>query len=353
MLNTQNAQNTQKKEKAVNAFKLPRIFLKIFKEHGLEARTILESLGVDCTNLANSLPLIPPHQFGQLIKRIKEVTGEEFLGIKCGLEAGFEEFGVLGLVFSHSSNYKEALLRLQRYKRLIGPERIVLEEGEKTVKIGLSLSCPPFFADEQVIYAGMAFLYAKGKYLTQKNFRPKSVLLTRPPGPTAAIFKNVFGVTPLYNADENALIFDKIVLSYPFISSDLFLGDLLSRECESLVKKMSKQSGLLELTNEALFLSLKRGRVLDVKTLASELNMSVRAFQVKLKKEGTSYREILEKAKRELAFRYLEATELAIAEIAFLLGYSQVESFGRAFKNWSGRTPAYYRAEYLKRKNEA
>jgi AraC-like DNA-binding protein len=60
--------------------------------------------------------------------------------------------------------------------------------------------------------------------------------------------------------------------------------------------------------------------------------------------EGTSFREILDGLRRDLALRYLSEDRLAIGEAAYLLGFSDASAFHRSFKRWTGKTPAGYRA---------
>jgi AraC-like DNA-binding protein len=80
-------------------------------------------------------------------------------------------------------------------------------------------------------------------------------------------------------------------------------------------------------------------------TTASRMKMSVRTLNRALAAEGTSYRAILDQLRHELACRHLVDSRLSICEIAFLLGFSDMSAFYRAFKRWTGRTPAEFRAQ--------
>jgi AraC-like DNA-binding protein len=54
---------------------------------------------------------------------------------------------------------------------------------------------------------------------------------------------------------------------------------------------------------------------------------------------------VLDEARLALAERYLAGGQVALGEIAFLLGFSEVSNFHRAFRRWTGKTPARYREE--------
>ena len=74
--------------------------------------------------------------------------------------------------------------------------------------------------------------------------------------------------------------------------------------------------------------------------------MSVRTLNRLLAAEGTSYRQLLDALRSELAARHLAGDDVSIAEVGFLLGFSELSSFHRAFKRWTGRTPAEFREEH-------
>ena len=71
--------------------------------------------------------------------------------------------------------------------------------------------------------------------------------------------------------------------------------------------------------------------------------MSPRTLHRRLEDEGTSFRQVLGEVRRELAARHLSERQLAISEIAFLLGFSEPSAFHRAFKRWTGHAPLTYR----------
>jgi AraC-like DNA-binding protein len=82
-----------------------------------------------------------------------------------------------------------------------------------------------------------------------------------------------------------------------------------------------------------------------VGAIARTLAVSQRTLQRRLADEGTTYQAVLDDVRREMAERHLHDTALAIAEISFLLGYSEPAAFHRAFKRWHGVTPQTYRVD--------
>ena len=83
--------------------------------------------------------------------------------------------------------------------------------------------------------------------------------------------------------------------------------------------------------------------MVSAETVADHLRMSARTLSRRLADEGTSHKAILDELRADLARRYLEDAELAISEVAFLLGFSEPSAFHRAFKRWTGQTPSQFR----------
>ena len=93
----------------------------------------------------------------------------------------------------------------------------------------------------------------------------------------------------------------------------------------------------------SLLETLLRGTRPTVDATARELAFSARQLQLHLKSEETSYTEILDGLRLELAKGYLQRDDLSLCEVTFLLGYAEQSSFNHAFKRWTGRSPTEYR----------
>jgi AraC-like DNA-binding protein len=84
---------------------------------------------------------------------------------------------------------------------------------------------------------------------------------------------------------------------------------------------------------------------LTVDTLSGDLGVSRRTLQRRLTARASSFKQLLQNMREELALRYLCDARLGITEIAFLLGYSDQASFSNAFRSWRNCSPSEYRSE--------
>ena len=86
---------------------------------------------------------------------------------------------------------------------------------------------------------------------------------------------------------------------------------------------------------------------MSLEAVASNFNMSFRSLQRRLKEEGITFLEIVEKVRKNLAIHYLSSEQLQIKDIAYTLGYNEPSAFLRAFKRWTGETPTSYRSQSI------
>jgi AraC-like DNA-binding protein len=156
-------------------------------------------------------------------------------------------------------------------------------------------------------------------------------------------YQAVFGVIPQFESAFDQLVFDRSLLDAPMKSRDDALSELLRRYAEPAVKSVSRPASV----GARVEASLQSGLDPGVTTLARELGMSARTLQRSLSGEGTSYAEIAARARRAAAERLLRRRELAIAEVAYALGFNDPSAFHHAFVRWTGSTPGDFRSRHL------
>ncbi|NMO23072.1 helix-turn-helix transcriptional regulator, partial [Pyxidicoccus fallax] len=101
-------------------------------------------------------------------------------------------------------------------------------------------------------------------------------------------------------------------------------------------------AGFVQRVRDAIRASLREGPP-QVGEVAQQLHVSLRTLQRRLAEHGTAFQDEVDAVRRELAFQYLKDPHLGVSEVAFLLGYSELSTFDRAFKRWTGLTPRVWR----------
>jgi AraC-like DNA-binding protein len=156
-------------------------------------------------------------------------------------------------------------------------------------------------------------------------------------------FKSFFGTDVEFDADADEIIFPAPIASLPIVGRDTYLNKLLRRYAdEALACQPKVRASIHSRVARIIPQLLPHGRA-EVSEVARQLGMSSRTLSRKLRDEGVTYAEILDKLRSALAKRYLSDRELPVTEIAWLLGYREVSSFTHAFKRRAGMTPREFR----------
>jgi AraC-like DNA-binding protein len=190
--------------------------------------------------------------------------------------------------------------------------------------------------------AAFALMLETGRRGTQRPLHALRVELTRPVS-HQEVYEAHFGCRVRFNARHNVIVFRTGDLELPFAS---YNAELLARLRPQLDREIARLK-TRETTSFRAKRVLKRllgGKGTGVHEVAKELGMSCRTLQRRITEEGSTFRQLLNDARRELARLYLLHPSLGLSETAFLLDYEDPNSFLRAFRVWEGITPTEWRA---------
>jgi AraC-like DNA-binding protein len=277
--------------------------------------------------------------------RAVEVEGgaDASLGLRIGIEALPDETNVVSLAAMHSKTLGEGLRKLARYKRLVCPERISIdvENGEARLRFEWLLAddAPPAMLTD-IIFAGVTNLAQRG---TMTPVRPRRLEFMRRRA-NEGMLRRHFRCDLLFDAPHDVLVFDEAVLALPMVHRNAQLLAVLVPGLEQALLHDDRVRTLADDVRMALSETMCGDRPAVTK-IAKSLGMSARTMQRRLGELGTTYQDLLDDVRRQSARRFLADTDLATGEVAFLLGFEEVNSFARAFHAWEGITPARWRAE--------
>lgn len=245
-----------------------------------------------------------------------------------------------------SSNMGGALERISKYVRLIAPMIIRIDRAvaHTTVSIDfLDHTLPPpdvFLAFKLVFFVQLARL------ATRSPVRPLRVslpLATEATNDDALAYETFFGV-PITEAPLATLVFSTEDIERPFLTENHKLWLFFEPSLRQRLADLDRTAGMAERVRSTLLESLPAGEV-SMQVVSRKLAVSVRTLQRKLQDEGTSFQQTLDSLRESLARHYLRNTEMSSAEISFLLGFEDSNSFARAFHSWTGKTPQTVRLE--------
>jgi AraC-like DNA-binding protein len=147
-----------------------------------------------------------------------------------------------------------------------------------------------------------------------------------------------------FGAPRNELVFARSLLDVPQPFTDEPLWRLLKGRAEEMLVQEQAREHLHERVKQVLHHEADLSSVHPV-GIARRLGMSPRSLRRRLSDEGHSLSALVDEVRREVALSELGNPEMPIKRIADRVGFSEVSAFHRAFKRWTGLTPARYRAQ--------
>lgn len=321
------------------------------RSHGGAVRPWLARHGVSDRQLGDPAFTVPFDVFRALVVDAIEVTGEPAFGLFVGQRLQANVHGALGYAALTSPSIRKALEVIERFVALRFPilsvtteahrggARVRIQAGHMLGAIGRSI----------VETVAMAIKNVLDTISTGACRIARVSLAFRDEGYTA-LASELFGCEVRYGSTFSGFDLDAEALEAPLRMAD---PAAFHDAAQALQRELDRtESASLADRVRRLFFDQPTGfPSLDV--TARVLHLSKRTLHRRLLDEGTSYRSLLEEARRSLAREYLRAGGLSIEQIAFALGYTDLANFRRAFHKWEGKTPAAYRAAESARASRA
>jgi AraC-like DNA-binding protein len=292
-------------------------------------------------NLEDRVPLEAVHG---MMQHGVERFGDEQLGLKLGRSMCLGQTGPFDYLIQSAANVRDSVEAAGRYSPLLADGyRVWFEDWRSyalirlfdedswprvVLDLAMSASYKIHVADRPPFTAGVECWFP---YATPRDTRDYERMF---PG---AILK--------FDAPFAGFAFDRAYEAVACPGANPQLHGLLRDQMDSLVANVNRTFGMGQRVRRVIEQLLRQSRETTAETVARALHMSSRTLSRKLEQEGTTFMAELSTVRQELARTLLlREPNRPLAEIAFMLGFTHVESFHRAFKRWNGATPLAYRA---------
>ena len=308
------------------------------------SETVFRAVGMDLKKLRDNNARYSVQQMQQLWRAAVELTNDPLFGIKV---AGYwhpTTFHALGYSWMASGSLKEAMERAVRYSKIVSDLVILFfDNANGAYKLGIGVQANDYSPIPESVDAAAAVFVHMTRLVYGDEINPILVTLPRAKPKTAKEFSEFFNAPIEYDARETALFFIQDQVEKPLPTGNVELAHANDKIVKDYLSHLDKTHIAMQVKSKIVDL-LSSGMVTE-QEMANALNMSLRSLQRKLREEGTSYKEILEDTRRDLANKYIQNSRLSISEISFLLGFSEISNFSRAFKRWNGRAPSEVRSD--------
>jgi len=309
---------------------------------GVDPAELLASLGVDPQAPVNRSARPPDEIALALLDRAVELCGE---GFAARAAAPFElaSLGLYGLVLMAAPTVGDALERGIRYRRLVfGSDDYGLDRDADPAELYRRPLADALVREfprgaRAVVELGL-LEHARALFELAGDAAAACVIHVahHPPGDGGAALREVARLPVEFGAARSGLHISAALLSAPARHGHPAYADFFATEADQRLDAAPQSVAdrvRLHLSREL------RGAVPRAPATAAALGMSERTLTRRLAAENSSYPELLDQVRCELALGWLRRPQISLAEIAFLLGFSEASAFHRAFRRWTGRTP--------------
>lgn len=314
-------------------------------ELGISPEAVLRQAGLPLALFDQARIYVETPQFFALWSAIAKVSNDPSIGLKLGGEERVERYDPIAISSLYTRSFRDAIERAGRYKRLMCPEKIAIvprgDEAAVVFEWTMARETEPAMLTDMCF----AWVQAIGRRGTGGRVAPIRVEFERSPS-HRELYEEHFGCTVRFRAGRNALVFRKAEIDRPFLT---YNPDLLAAVAPQLEEELNAQRKKETLTDQVKS-TLKRilaGQRPGLADVARELGQSARTLQRKLAESGRTFQDVLAEARQELARHYLLHSGRELNETAYLLGYSDANSFFRAFQQWEGVSPGRWRERHL------
>lgn len=317
---------------------------------GIDYKVLLRQAGIEPLLMNNPESRIPFHRYVQLLESAAIATGDDLIGLHMGSMQSIKLLGVLGYLLQSSPDVRTQLTHTARYFALQqDAASITIRTAGTSLEFVYSVFDPNVAQHRQDAEGTLALAVANWRTLTgQAHWSPLSVHFEHPPPAKEIELIRYFGCPVYFSESFDGMRFPPSFLDTPIQTGDSGLQAILSCYAEDSLAGHKDMTSLGMRTRRLIAASLANGSG-TIRHVAENLAMTPRTLQRKLADEGIRFNDLLDDTRRDLAVQYLNDPHLGLTEIAFLVGYSDLTAFHRAFRRWFDQTPYAFRDQVERR----
>jgi AraC-like DNA-binding protein len=307
---------------------------------GLDTGALLDSVGIPLRTLEDPDARLDAARVGALWARAYELSGDPVLSLHAAEACPIGAYKVIDFMSANAATVGEAFRYSSRYFPLINTAiRLPIDESGDPVTFDIvDETGPKGVTRPYAEYCFAAFLlHVRGNTGVPFPIRELTFVHRKPPD--IREHERIFGCPVRFEAEWNRMSIDRAVWDTPSQGANPGVLQVLSEHADLLLAKLPKGPDLVERTRKAIGERL-RGGDSSLESVARVLGTSGRSLQRHLQELGYSYNALADEVRAATARLYLEQPDIAVSEVAYLLGFADPSTFNRAFKRWTGSTPA-------------
>lgn len=314
-------------------------------EDGIDSAPALAAAGLSLAQALSPETRISRHQ---LLAACKAVTGmhvKSSFAFRSGLRTRLTYFGMYGFAMMSAPDMR-TMLQVSMEQQGLTASLVRMRAQRRGSEVAMSVDPFSHLEIDARLYRFLVELHfgvlQRGWCdLTGADFTPLRLSVTFPRCASMQEVAASLGVEVLFAQQANIFALDASWLAVRPQFGNLIAHTSVRDVCAKLAAQLKEQSGLAGQIGKSM--ATDYGRIPGIRDMAATLGMSEREVRRKLHAEGTSYREICDDVRSQVAMKYLRDTALPVESIAAAIGFDDAANFRRAFRRWTGKSPVEYR----------
>ena len=311
-------------------------------ELGVATRDLFDGTGISPEAISDPQARISHRQKIAFFGNVHRLSPEPAIGLVAGQRQRISDFGVFGYAVLTSATLADAVAFGIQHVRLAGPvlEKSFRVEGDVAI-----------FEAQDVMDLGpllplaTEFWFSSIRALTsrvlERDYGGRCLLLPYAAPAYAKRYEEILQCDVTFDAGVMQWQFDAALLSAALPNANPITAEVSADFCGRMMGEFMGEHPLVKTIKEACLDNV--GDLPRAEQMAERLHLSTRTLHRRLVDAGTSFQAIIDGIRQRVAIEFLERTDMSVEEIAGRSGFSDASNFRKAFKKWTGQTPAYFR----------
>jgi AraC-like DNA-binding protein len=325
------------------------IVLAFAHSRGLDPRALMEKhqlpAELDWRQAGKLEVTLPAPRLKSLVDDVAQTLQLPHLGLELARALPKGAYGVAEFLIRSVATVRGACENLVRFNSLVAPHQTFrFEETAEEAQLHHGIAgSPDAMSVHHHEYTTLVLVTTFHGMVD--DAKVNRVWFAHAPVPDLATLTRAFGTSDLtFDAALNGFSFDRRFLDMPVKGGDAALYPFLEEHALAALASRPKSDDLIERVRQNIREALKSGEP-NIERIATRLALSGRTLQRRLADVDTSFQAVLDDVRFDLARAYLKDARLDITQVAYLLGYSELRAFDRAFKRWANVTPREWREQ--------
>lgn len=314
--------------------------------YGLNPETTLAEMGLSIELFHDGDNMMQIMDLVHLLEHCVEKTGDEHFSLFLARMQDLTFLGDLGLLMQTAPTLGDALMEMPKYLHIhMQPANWTFRLQDELVVLEFTIDVTELSSRQRRICTELGFgqVYKTLQLLTHGKMRLESISFQMPPRDNQTVYRRYFRAPVHYNKETDCIILNSKNLRMAVIHSNAKLHSLVRKEIK--LSKQYRQGKILPQEINNIIRTLLPNGQCNIEAVASKIGCDKRTLQRHLRENfDTTFQTLLNEVKFSQACLYLKETNMSITQLAYVLGFTDVGNFSRAFRRQFDQSPKRWRS---------